>query len=439
ASALKNPEPCWRWEPRLAVSPPLLGQTGTASHPLRAGAAAASRQPSRFGIGTRRGERRVVVRPRQPLLPLLSAPAYPRPAPPPPPPPPPPYRRRTMSSSPPAAAASPPPAATDEGAQATAVDERVSSHVDPFLIEALDNPRHRLMVLRMELDIQKFLQNPQLQEFEFQNFPTSYLRCAAHRVAQHYGLETTVADSLVDGSVSRIVARKTPETRYPPIALSEVPSKQARNDHEAAEKLKFVIYQRPKAFQNGAADAANKNGAPKTVEERTEEYNKARARIFNGSISADTDAASVLGTLSTGRVEPVNVEPSADEIKVSTMNNRSRVAVFKDTEKDRSDPDYDRNYKRYVRSPVPDFSLSPGAFNFVVPQFMQYGVGYVQSPGMSTNQPAVYFGQPDLSMGSSSGAVYPHWPTPAMMYPHCYDNTGPMISQVPLYQSFNHG
>ena len=123
-------------------------------------------------------------------------------------------------------------------------------------------------------------------------------------------------------------------------------SGQARNDHEAAEKLKFVIYQRPKAFQNGTADAGNKNGAPKTVEERIEEYNKARARIFSGSISADTDAATALGTLSTGRDEPVNVEPSADEIKVNTLNNRSRVAVFKDTEKDRSDPDYDRNYKR---------------------------------------------------------------------------------------------
>ncbi|XP_066365904.1 uncharacterized protein [Miscanthus floridulus] len=337
---------------------------------------------------------------------------------------------------------SPAAAAVDEAARATetvVVDERVASHVDPFLVEALDNPRHRLMVLRMELDIQNFMQNPQLQEFEFQNYPTSYLRCAAHRVAQHYGLETIVADSLVEGSVSRIVARKTPESRYPAIALSEVPSRQARNDHEAAEKLKFVIYQRPKAFQNGSADSRNMNGAPKTVEERIEEYNKARARIFSGSISADSDAAIVLGTLSTGRDEPVNVEPSVDEIKVSTMNSHSRVAVFKDTEKDRSDPDYDRNYTRYVRSPVPDFNLSPGAFNFVVPQFMQYGVGYVQSPGISTNQPTVYFGQPGLAMGSSGAAVYPHWPTPAMMYPHCYDNVGPMISQVPLYQSFNHG
>ncbi|TVU19363.1 hypothetical protein EJB05_35508 [Eragrostis curvula] len=343
------------------------------------------------------------------------------------------------------AAASPPPAADDGRATETvatsaAADERVASHVDPFLVEALDNPRHRLMVLRMELDIQKFMQNPQLQEFEFQNFPTSYLRCAAHRVAQHYGLETIVADSLVDGSVSRIVARKTPESRYPAIALSEVPSKQARSDQESAEKLKFVIYQRPKASQNGRADAGNKNGALKTVEERLDEYNKARARIFSGSISADTDAASDPVTPSTGRDEPVNVEPSVDENKVSIMNSRSRVAVFKDTEKDRSDPDYNRNYKRYVRGPVPDFNMSPGAFNFVVPQFMQYGVGYMQSAGMSANQPAMYFGQPDLSMGSSSGAaVYPHWPTPAVMYPHCYDNTGPMMPQVPLYQSFNHG
>jgi hypothetical protein len=198
----------------------------------------------------------------------------------------------------------------------------------------------------MELDIQKFMQNPQLQEFEFQNFPTSYLRCAAHRVAQHFGLETTVADSLVDGSVSRIVARKTPESRYPAIALSEVPSNQARNDHESAEKLKFVIYQRPKVSQNGAVRAGNNNGASKTVEERFDEYNKARARIFSGSISADTDTASDPVTPSTGRDEPVNVEPSVDENRVSMMNCRSRVAVFKDTQKDRSDPDYDRNYKR---------------------------------------------------------------------------------------------
>uniref|UniRef100_A0A8I7B3I2 R3H domain-containing protein n=1 Tax=Hordeum vulgare subsp. vulgare TaxID=112509 RepID=A0A8I7B3I2_HORVV len=323
-----------------------------------------------------------------------------------------------MSSSSSAAATAPPPTPSsppaDEGRprEATEVDDRVASHVDPFLVEALDNPRHRLMVLRMEMDIQKFMQNHQLHEFEFQHFPTSYLRCAAHRVAQHYGLETTVADSLVDGSNSRIVARKTPESKYPAIALSEVPVKQARNDIEAAEKLKFVICQRPKASQNGAYGAGTNN---------------------------DVVGPSDFGALSIARNEPVNVEPSVDENKGCTFNSRSRVAVFKDAEKDRSDPDYDRNYKRYVRPPVPDYGVSPGAFNFAVPQFMQYGVGYMQSPSMPRNQPPVYFGQPDLSMGSSGTTVYPQWPTPAMMYPHCYDNLGHVISQVPVYQSFNHG
>ncbi|XP_051200353.1 uncharacterized protein [Lolium perenne] len=346
-----------------------------------------------------------------------------------------------MSSSSSSAAVPPPPPSSpppaDEGRPAEA-DDRVASLVDRFLVEALENPRHRLMVLRMELDIQKFMQNHQLHEFEFQQFPNSYHRCAAHRVAQHYGL-VTVADSLVDGPVSRIVARKTPESKYPAIALSEVPIKQARNDIEAAEKLKFVICQRPKASQNGAGGAGTNNGAVKTVEERIDDYNKARARIFNGSIPADVEGPSDFGALSIGRNELMNVEPSVYENKGCTLNSRSRVAVFKDAEKDRIDPDYDRNYKRYVRPPMPDFSVSPGAFSFAVPQFMQYGVGYMQSPSMPRNQPSVYYGQPDLSMGSSGTAVYPQWPTPAMMYPHCYDNLGHVISQVPVYQSFNHG
>ncbi|EFH44668.1 predicted protein, partial [Arabidopsis lyrata subsp. lyrata] len=58
--------------------------------------------------------------------------------------------------------------------------------VDPFLVEALQNPRHRLTILSMEIDIQKFFQNPEQLQLEFLPFPTSYMRFAAHRVAQHY-------------------------------------------------------------------------------------------------------------------------------------------------------------------------------------------------------------------------------------------------------------
>jgi hypothetical protein len=48
------------------------------------------------------------------------------------------------------AAASPPPPAADEERVTEAVapaaaDEKIASSVDPFLVEALDNPRHRLV------------------------------------------------------------------------------------------------------------------------------------------------------------------------------------------------------------------------------------------------------------------------------------------------------
>ncbi|KAJ6835426.1 cAMP-regulated phosphoprotein 21-like isoform X2 [Iris pallida] len=89
--------------------------------------------------------------------------------------------------------------------------------VDAFLVESLDNPRHRVTVLRMELDIQKFIQNCDQKQFEFQHLPTSYFKCYAHRIAQHDGLQTMALDNIIDGFSSRVVARKTPKSGFPAI------------------------------------------------------------------------------------------------------------------------------------------------------------------------------------------------------------------------------
>ncbi|KAJ6816090.1 cAMP-regulated phosphoprotein 21-like isoform X2 [Iris pallida] len=94
---------------------------------------------------------------------------------------------------------------------------RCAVGVDAFLVEALYNPRHRLTVMRMELDIQNFIQNCDQQQFEFHHLPTSYLKCVAHRVAQHYGLHIMALDNIINGFSSRVVARKTPESGFPAI------------------------------------------------------------------------------------------------------------------------------------------------------------------------------------------------------------------------------
>ncbi|KAF5185531.1 R3h domain-containing protein, partial [Thalictrum thalictroides] len=72
------------------------------------------------------------------------------------------------------------------------VSDDVINQVDQFLREALQNPRERLSILRMEQDVVKFIRDPTQQQLEFQQLPTSYLRLAAHRVAQHYYLQSMV-------------------------------------------------------------------------------------------------------------------------------------------------------------------------------------------------------------------------------------------------------
>lgn len=208
-------------------------------------------------------------------------------------------------------------------------------------------------VLRMELDIERFLQNPDQQQFEFQHFPTSYLRLAAHRVAQHYGLITMVQDNGIDGLVNKILVKKTAESRYPAVRLSEIPAKQLESDRP--EQVKIVIRPRPnKGSINESNEYGIKRSPVRSVEERKEEYDRARARIFSSPSSPNTD-----DTVSQGSSDSKNTSLSKDENEgcrnfiadpdrsISIRDGASsRVAIFRDREKDRTDPDYDRSYER---------------------------------------------------------------------------------------------
>lgn len=197
----------------------------------------------------------------------------------------------------------------------------------------------------MELDIKMFMQSPEQHQFEFPHFPTSYLRLAAHRVAQHYGLQTMIADNSIDGSGSTIVVRKTAESRHPAFCLSDIPAKEAEADHP--EEIKIAI--KPRQDRSSPSDATEleiKQNRVRTVEERQEEYDRARARIFSSSSSSDAGIFSE--SLSSNRYEGESCRNNAEEPeKTNIRGSTSRVAILRDREKDRSDPDYDRSYDRY--------------------------------------------------------------------------------------------
>lgn len=327
-----------------------------------------------------------------------------------------------------------------------------ASFVDPFLVEALQNPRHRLTILRMELDIQKFLQSPEQLQFEFQHYPTSYLRLAAHRVAQHYGLQTMVLDTSIDGAGTKIMVMKTAESKYPSVRLSDIPARLPENSKH--EKVKIAIRPRPRTSSGDGADMGNKRNSVRSVEERKEEYDKARARIFSSPSSPTSDEV-----LSQVSADGKSLSPSKDDngvclnfvndseknLSVRDVGTSSRVAaIFKDREKDRSDPDYDRSYERYVRSfPTGQRFLPPFSMPKFQPPFVQYDATFTQMGQMPRAQTALNYGPSDPNMShycamglnqASRDAIYMQWPSPAMMYAHSYEQFRHSVFQAPFCQ-----
>ncbi|KAG1365489.1 R3H domain-containing protein 1 [Cocos nucifera] len=348
--------------------------------------------------------------------------------------------------------------ASDAGAQRE--KEVVSDPVDPFLVEALENPRHRLSdkcysekmrgksgketVLWMELDIQKFIQNSDQYQFEFQHLPTSYLRRVAHHVAQHYGLQTMSLDSIINGWGSRVIAMKTPDSRFPAICLSEFPTKQPEKD--IAEQVKIAIRPRPSnASPSDAVELGIKRCATRPVEERKEEYDKARARIFNGLSSAEAEGSSPSAdgrSMCSSKDEQECHRTSEENEKTNIKDSASRVAIFRDREKDRSDPDYDRGYERYVRGLRLGQNFGLGAWDVLQPPFLQYEARISQFGPLPRNQiPMNYnWSSPTMNRYCSFGCnqttegVYMQWPNPTMMYANSYENFRHAVFQAPFYQ-----
>lgn len=266
----------------------------------------------------------------------------------------------------------------------------------------------------MEQDIERLIRNPSQMQIEFTALPTSYLRLAAHRLAQHYSLQSiAIPDPItLDGAGpgSRIIIRKiTSDCRLPAVRLADIPVNLPQEDTSSVPvKLAIKPRQHRNLHGSGQGGSSSRSNFQKSVEERKEEYNRARARIFNNSDSNDANSSGSSGTVSKAHEEPRLpdsldncgvVEPDLDETYefasnlhsssssnlnsaahrggggnssgsisrkwgekeggiTRTRSGGARVAIFRDRDIDRKDPDYDRSYDRYSPPPPPSISLS---------------------------------------------------------------------------------
>ncbi|XP_042368838.1 R3H domain-containing protein 1 isoform X5 [Plectropomus leopardus] len=143
-----------------------------------------------------------------------------------------------------------------------------------FLVNTLKgNPRDRIMLLKLEQDILDFISNNESQKRKFPPM-TSYHRMLLHRVAAYFGM-----DHNVDPSGKSVVINKTTNTRIPDQKFSE----HIKDDRADDFQKRYILKRDNSSFDREDSTIRMRLKADKrskSMEEREEEYQRARERIF---------------------------------------------------------------------------------------------------------------------------------------------------------------
>ncbi|GIL80414.1 hypothetical protein Vretifemale_9624 [Volvox reticuliferus] len=242
--------------------------------------------------------------------------------------------------------------------------------VDAAIRQALADPTQRLTVLRCEELVEKFLADPAQEALQFPASFTSYQRMLAHRVGQYYGLQTSTVD--YEESQGRVVAVRTMHCRAPKPCLRDLdvrsdPIAQRTNivnglGGQAADKPRLL--RRPddeRSLQNSSEHSLNQSPA-RTFKERQENYLKAREELGLGNGPQDG-----LGLGRGGRGGPGGRFGPGGRMD----GGRGRKAVFRDKDKDLSDPDYRRGMNRFNGAARfdPAYTAMPAGGIYQVPTY----------------------------------------------------------------------
>ncbi|CAH1772961.1 unnamed protein product [Owenia fusiformis] len=160
--------------------------------------------------------------------------------------------------------------------------DSTGTDLEEFITMTLNkNLKDRNILLKMECDLNGFVKD---QKHDYLKFPpmTSYHRMLVHRVAAFFGL-----DHNVDTSGKQVVVNKTPNTRIPDYKFLD----HIREDFDQPKKL--ILKRDTGSFDDGHGRSSEKmslaDKRSKSYEEREEEYQKARERIFRTEGSSSSE------------------------------------------------------------------------------------------------------------------------------------------------------
>ncbi|KAH7125775.1 hypothetical protein B0J11DRAFT_434059 [Dendryphion nanum] len=317
---------------------------------------------------------------------------------------------------------------------------------DEKLTEALESPRDRLFVLKLEQDFIDFIQDSRENEFSLPNCNTFY-RMLAHRLADYYLL-----GHVVDNTMTGVKITRTPYCRIPP-PLSSLQVSSKSTSTPPVEMPTRKIMRREDGTKSGTNTTANSEGPSKTTsevgggsgseggegneqdskdksaltrEEREARYREARQRIFGNADTEDTEATDI---------------PAGEE------KDASRSSSASGKKKNRKQRNFDDDFEarsRFNAYYSPQYPVS----GYGGDQTVYYG-GYAgpmqnpQFPGMNANvspPPTYNAGYPSVS--PQDGQASYGWPTQQFQPnngPMAYSNYGPGQNGYDLSGDFQRG
>ncbi|XP_056157490.1 R3H domain-containing protein 1-like isoform X2 [Lampris incognitus] len=150
--------------------------------------------------------------------------------------------------------------------------DSTSIDLHEFLVNKLkNNPRDRIMLLKLEQDILDFISNKESQKRKFPPM-TSYHRMLLHRVAAYFGM-----DHNVDPSGKSVVINKTTNTRIPHQKFCE----HIQDDRADDIQKRYILKRDNSSFdREDSAVHMRLTGdkRSKSMEDREDEYQQARDR-----------------------------------------------------------------------------------------------------------------------------------------------------------------
>lgn len=190
-----------------------------------------------------------------------------------------------------------PPAQQPSDDQATPEAQRSGESdipdVDQALTDALIDPRGRINVLRLDAEVERFCLDDSRQQHVFSADLTPYQRMLAHRVAQHYGMQTSVEVVDAEQPQGQVIARKAASTILPTVKLPIIGAPAARDCDNYDEKKSVRLMRRTGSEERriskmgSSGQLTDEESLARSVAQREEEYNRARQRIFSsGNLEA---------------------------------------------------------------------------------------------------------------------------------------------------------